>query len=108
MSGDLFSKVLLASKPVDPSQPLVHDTSLGAFVLPNAPIPDETPFETFKVPIEAVESAAGLTLFSPAIKNASKELCKQVKCDLIVRRFDDAAKGQRSRRNSTSSIGSSR
>ena len=35
----------------------------AAFVLPNAPIPPETPLETFAVPIAKLEAAAGLTFF---------------------------------------------
>lgn len=110
---------MLGSKPTNPSQPLLQETSIGAFVLPNAPIPDETPFETFKVPgmiqncrdretglimcaVDAVERAAGLTLFDSHLKAASKDLCRQVKCDVIVRRFDDTVKKQGKRRNSTS------
>lgn len=93
------------------------DTSIGAFVLPNAQILDETPLGIFKVPgehdilsvsmrrkgkaecvlfvptvVDAVEKAAGLSLFDNVTKATSKELCKTVKCEVIVRRFDDAAK----------------
>ena len=42
--------------------------------------------------VEAVERAAGLTLFSDAVKANSKHICKTTKCDVIVRRFDDAVK----------------
>lgn len=42
--------------------------------------------------VEAVERAAGLTLFSDHIKQQSKHICKTTKCDVIVRRFDDAQK----------------
>ena len=34
--------------------------ALGAFVLPNAPIPNEKPLTDFEVPVEAVERASGL------------------------------------------------
>ena len=37
--------------------------SAAAFVLPNAPIPPETPLETFAVPLAKLEAAAGLTFF---------------------------------------------
>ncbi|KAH9997543.1 hypothetical protein BJV77DRAFT_960078 [Russula vinacea] len=59
---------------------------------PNAVISDETPLESFVYPIDAVERAAGLTLFSDAIKGGSKHICKTTKCEVIVRRFDDAQK----------------
>jgi len=42
--------------------------------------------------VEAVERAAGLTLFSDVVKANSKHICKTTKCQLIVRRFDDAQK----------------
>ncbi|KAL1947561.1 hypothetical protein VTO73DRAFT_13285 [Trametes versicolor] len=88
-----FAKVVLAAKPSSPSTPDVAEISAGAFVLPNAVIPDEAKLESFLVPIDAVERAAGLTLFSDAIKAQSKHICKTTKCEVIVRRFDDAVKG---------------
>lgn len=87
-----FAKVVLTSRPSSPSRPDVPEISTGAFVLPNAAIPDTTPFESFSVPVEAVERAAGLTLFSEEIKSSSKHICKTTKCEVIVRRFDDAQK----------------
>ena len=108
-----FAKVVLTSRPVSPSTPDVHEVSTGAFVLPNAIIPDEAPLESFVVPgefalrntmssfltclpqVEAVERAAGLTFFSEEVKASSKHICKTTKCDVIVRRFDDAQKNSR-------------
>jgi len=81
---------------------------MGAFVLPNAIIPDEAPLESFVMPgesalmmmdgmltgiypkVEAVERATGLTFFSDAVKSASIHICKAAQCQLVVRRFDDA------------------
>lgn len=45
--------------------------------------------------VDAVEKAAGLTLFSDAIKQQSKHICKTTKCEVVVRRFDDAQKNAR-------------
>jgi endonuclease G len=110
-----FAKVVLASKPSSPKTPDVPEISTGAFVLPNAPIPDDTPLESFVMPggvifaklasisslirsfsfllsVEAVERAAGLTLFSDQVKAASKHICKTTQCQVVVRRFDDAQK----------------
>jgi len=42
--------------------------------------------------VEAVERAAGLTLFSPQIKATAKQLCRETRCEVIVRRFDDSRK----------------
>lgn len=105
-----FAKVVLTAKPSSPSTPTVTEISTGAFVLPNAEIPDQAPLENFVVPgitsflfipktlayisltVEAVEKAAGLTFFSDEVKKASKHICKTTKCEVIVRRFDDAQK----------------
>ncbi|KAL1691462.1 hypothetical protein GGG16DRAFT_91363 [Schizophyllum commune] len=87
-----FAKVVLASRPASPATPDVHELSIGAFALPNAVIPDEAPLEGFVVPVDAVERAAGLTLFSDEVKNAAKHICKTTKCQVTVRRFDDARK----------------
>ena len=45
-----FAKVVLTSKPSSPATPHIADISTGAFVLPNAQIPDEAPLESFVVP----------------------------------------------------------
>lgn len=42
--------------------------------------------------VDAVERAAGLSLFSEAVKTGSKHICQTAKCEVIVRRFDDAQK----------------
>lgn len=112
-----FAKVVLASRPSSPSTPHVPEISTGAFVLPNAAIPEETPMETFVTPsrsrcchlmiikcltttpsVDAVERAAGLTLFSDAIKGGSKHICRTTKCEVMVRHFDDVQKRPEMRR----------
>jgi endonuclease G len=45
-----FAKVVLASRPSSPSTPDVREISTGAFVLPNAIIPDEASLESFVTP----------------------------------------------------------
>jgi len=42
--------------------------------------------------VEAVERAAGLSLFSNEVKAGSKHICKTTKCEVTIRRFDDAQK----------------
>jgi endonuclease G len=42
--------------------------------------------------VDAVERAAGITIFSDAVKQASKHICVTTKCEVTVRRFDDARK----------------
>jgi len=85
-----FAKVVLTTKPSTPSTPTILELSAGAFVLPNAAIPDETPLTDFVVPVEAVERAAGLNFFSDSVKSSSKHICNSTKCEVIVRRFNDA------------------
>jgi len=91
-----FAKVILTSRVPNGRSvtDAARDISIGAFVLPNAVIADEAPLSQFAVPVESVERAAGLTLFSPAVKNGAKQLCRETRCDVVVRRFDDARKGQ--------------
>ncbi|KAG8738591.1 nuclease [Ceratobasidium sp. 414] len=85
-----FAKVVLGSRPTSPATPQLTELSVGAFVLPNSEIPDETPLTKFVVPVEAVERAAGLALFSEDVKKSAKHICQTAKCEVIVRRFDDA------------------
>ncbi|GAA6007941.1 ribonuclease [Rhodotorula paludigena] len=98
-----FAKVLLCSRtPRSSSLALVKPSGgfgdgkewvQGAFVLPNDPIPDETRLEGFVVPVEAVERAAGLSILPAELKaGGAKELCRAIKCEVVVRRFDDAQK----------------
>ncbi|KAJ3501754.1 hypothetical protein NLJ89_g9196 [Agrocybe chaxingu] len=87
-----FAKVVLTTKPSGPSTPGILELATGAFVLPNAIIPDTAPLESFVVPVDAVERAAGLNFFSDQVKAGSKHICRSTKCEVIVRRFDDAQK----------------
>jgi endonuclease G len=48
--------------------------------------------------VDMVERAAGLTLFSDAVKGSSRHICQATKCEVLVRRFDDAQKRQQMRR----------
>ncbi|KAI8084744.1 uncharacterized protein BX664DRAFT_337679 [Halteromyces radiatus] len=66
----------------------------AAFVLPNQPIPDSTPLETFKVPMDAVERGSGLTFFDrmgPTKANLP-DLCKETKCQIVLSKFHEAKK----------------
>jgi endonuclease G len=82
-----FYKVILTRK-----QPGSQQLALGAFVLPNAPIPDDTPLERFEVPIEVVERAAGLEFFQRLERKKVQRLCTQTKCQVTIRKFDNATK----------------
>ena len=66
-----FGSTALTASPADKKE-----WALGAFVLPNAVIPDQARLESFAVPVEAVESSAGLTLFPDALKHVARPLCQ--------------------------------
>ncbi|KAI7904501.1 uncharacterized protein BX663DRAFT_535472 [Cokeromyces recurvatus] len=68
--------------------------SVGAFVLPNQPIPDETPLTQFQVPLDAVERGSGLVFFEKLgeeTKRRLPDLCRQTECKVVIRKFNDAA-----------------
>lgn len=61
--------------------------SLGAFVLPNARIPNEKSLKDFEVPVEVVERASGLEFVSKLGPERRKRLCQEVQCEITVREF---------------------
>lgn len=61
--------------------------SCAAFVLPNDVIDNSTPLTSFQVPIEALERSSGLDLLQKVPYYNKQDLCKQVKCEIIVREF---------------------
>ena len=61
--------------------------ALGAFVLPNARIPNETPLTNFEVPLEVVERASGLEFASKLPSLRRKRLCADTTCSIIVREY---------------------
>ncbi|KAI1917722.1 nuclease [Ophidiomyces ophidiicola] len=64
------------------------NVSLGAFVLPNARIPNEKSLSDFEVPLEAIERASGLEFASQLTANRKKRLCQEIKCEITVREFN--------------------
>lgn len=62
--------------------------ALGAFVLPNAEIPNQKSLRDFEVPLEAVERASGLMFADKLPLERRKQLCREVRCEIIVREFD--------------------
>ncbi|PKI85289.1 Nuc1p [Malassezia vespertilionis] len=90
-----FAKIVLGVGPKGTSGSMLaqiglgSSTALGAFVIPNSMVPNSAPLRSFEMD---VERAAGVTLFSPAIKSASKKLCDTVQCEIIVRDFTKANK----------------
>lgn len=66
--------------------------ALGAFVLPNAPIPNEKPITDFEVPVEAVERASGLEFASKLPVQRRKRLCQDTVCALVIRDYAERQK----------------
>lgn len=68
------------------------NVSLGAFVLPNAPIANDKPLADFEVPIEAVERASGLEFAGKLPVVRRRKLCEEVRCSIIVREYAERQK----------------
>ncbi|KAH8696045.1 putative mitochondrial inner membrane nuclease Nuc1 [Talaromyces proteolyticus] len=66
--------------------------ALGAFVLPNARIPNTQPLTDFEVPVEAIERASGLEFATKLDAARRRRLCQEVRCDVVVREFNNSKK----------------
>jgi endonuclease G, mitochondrial len=84
-----FYKVIFAEEASGPSTGKV---AIGAFVLPNARIPNEKPLADFEVPIEAVERASGLEFASKLPPQRRKRLCADTNCSLIIKEYAERQK----------------
>ncbi|OLN94023.1 Mitochondrial nuclease [Colletotrichum chlorophyti] len=63
------------------------NVAIGAFVMPNAPIPNDKPLADFEMPLEAVERAAGLDFASKLAPQRRKRLCSEASCAIIVKEY---------------------
>lgn len=68
------------------------NVSIGAFVMPNAPIPNDKPLRDFEVPLEAVERASGLEFANKLPVERRRMLCAEGDCSIVVRDFSDKNK----------------
>ncbi|KAH6964288.1 hypothetical protein HG530_003599 [Fusarium avenaceum] len=68
------------------------NVALGAFVLPNAPIPNSKPITDFEVPLEAVERASGLEFAAKLPPQRRRRLCADHTCALVIRDYADKQK----------------
>jgi len=66
--------------------------AVGAFVLPNAVIPNSKPLTDFEVPVEAVERASGLEFATKLPVQRRKRLCADMTCSLIIKEYADRQK----------------
>lgn len=58
-----FYKVVLAERSGTTSEGIpIEDVVVGAFVIPNTPLPPDLPLTAFSVPLESLEEAAGTLL----------------------------------------------
>ncbi|KAL2156000.1 hypothetical protein VTH82DRAFT_744 [Thermothelomyces myriococcoides] len=83
-----FYKVIYAEEQTAPG----GKVALGAFVLPNQPIPNEKPLSDFEVPLEAVERATGLEFASKLPPSRRKRLCSETSCSLVIREYAERQK----------------
>jgi endonuclease G len=84
-----FYKVIYAE---DGTESPTSKVALGAFVLPNARIPNEKSLSDFEVPREAVERASGLEFAAKLDPSRRRRLCQEIKCEITVREFNNARK----------------
>jgi len=79
--------------------------SAAAFVLPNAPIPPETPLETFAVPLAKLEAAAGLTFFRQgALGGEAREAFEASEREYFERRAQKRAASDPAPRETTTNV----
>ncbi|SCW03114.1 LAFE_0G03246g1_1 [Lachancea fermentati] len=83
-----FFKVIVAESPI--GKGTSDEIAVGAFVLPNSPISNETKLIDFEVPVDAVERSSGLQLLNKFPESKKKALCKEVDCQIVVREFTKA------------------
>ncbi|KAI5924884.1 hypothetical protein F4810DRAFT_100244 [Camillea tinctor] len=84
-----FYKVIFAE---DGAGTGTGNVAIGAFVLPNAPIPNEKPLADFEVPVEAVERASGLEFATKLAPQRRRRLCADTSCSLVIREYADRQK----------------
>ncbi|KAK4123970.1 hypothetical protein N657DRAFT_645585 [Parathielavia appendiculata] len=83
-----FYKVIYAEEGTAPG----GKVALGAFVLPNAVIPNDKPLSDFEVPLEAVERASGLEFAAKLPVARRKRLCAETNCSIVVKEYVERQK----------------
>ncbi|KAJ8102597.1 hypothetical protein POJ06DRAFT_245097 [Lipomyces tetrasporus] len=83
-----FYKLIVAESPI--TSPQTQDIAVGAFLMPNEPIPNTADLKRFYVPIDAIERASGLVFLSDFPDKQKKDLCREVECKILVREFTKA------------------
>ncbi|KAK9465328.1 hypothetical protein V1512DRAFT_287584 [Lipomyces arxii] len=80
-----FYKIIVGESPI--KNPTSDQVAVGAFILPNEPIPNSTDLKSFYAPVDAIERASGLEFLASLPANKKKDLCREVECKIIVREF---------------------
>ncbi|KAI1467273.1 uncharacterized protein F4812DRAFT_451554 [Daldinia caldariorum] len=68
------------------------NVAIGAFVLPNARIPNDKPLTDFEVPVEAVERASGLEFAAKLPAQRRRRLCSEANCALVIKDYANRQK----------------
>ncbi|KAJ1335106.1 endonuclease G [Microdochium nivale] len=68
------------------------NVAIGAFVLPNAVIPNDKPLTDFEVPLEAVERASGLEFATKLPMQRRRRLCADAMCSLVIKDYANRQK----------------
>lgn len=68
------------------------NVAIGAFVMPNAVIPNDKPLKDFEVPLEAVERASGLEFATKLPPQRRKRLCQEASCAIVVKDYANRQK----------------
>ncbi len=68
------------------------NVAIGAFVMPNAQIPNDKPLKDFEVPLEAVERATGLEFATKLPAQRRRRLCQEANCSIIVKEYAERQK----------------
>lgn len=66
--------------------------AVGAFVLPNARIPNQTSLKEFEVPLEVVERASGLEFAGKLPVQRRRRLCAEADCEILVKEYKERQK----------------
>ncbi|SCU96880.1 LADA_0H03246g1_1 [Lachancea dasiensis] len=83
-----FYKLIVAENAAP--DPTSDSVAVGAFVLPNDKIPNDTKLTDFEVPVDAISRSSGLQFLQKLPSNKTKKLCQEVDCHITVRDFQKA------------------
>lgn len=61
--------------------------AVGAFVLPNTIIRDDSPLQDFETELDSIERASGLEFAQKLKSSQRRRLCEEVRCDIRIRDF---------------------